>query len=631
MNHRRYTYLVGEDILLFKRRYTSFLKETHRSFICGGMGALLLMLLLLTACVGEELQKPLLGEGEGYLTLQIGAISAEVTSSTLTKATTQLDASIVPSINQLTIKIKNKDTNEVVFTANPTDETITKILKTGTYIVEAFYGENGDIQTTPYFFGSDTVEVKKIQTASTTIDVKLANAMLVPVVDENLKKHYQNWKLSVTVGSNPAAQELATDKMTKNLFVRDSASVKVKFTGKNLIDRWTEKEVTVINEAQACTQYTIQCNPEKLPSFTLATTATATHTPAKSYYLNGTEVTLNVASLTGTPTALISGWEATLKNADGTTVRTYTASNAPTVGSNQTMIVVGNWPYLPKGTYKLSAALKLKTNETVTTAETDVTVPAPEFLVSASAYTSYNKYRSGDIDRANACDGSKIYEMRAVPTISEALLTNTNYNNIKDSTLTLDGNSVSAGNIGSQTWGAHTLKATYTFDGVKVESKDTTFHVTGLPYTFNFYNNETEFKNSGWVGYNTRYNVERKFMLEEDGNNGYVISPKFHIPSTVNTDYAIQAQYYRAWGINVSSKTIELRVGITSTNTAVAEIYNSHTCPGDNNTGKSYGTYSESLTFSSSSYVSFHHNNANVNTQIDYLCLYEFVLKYKKK
>ena len=87
MNHRRYTYLVGEDILLFKRRYTSFLKETHRSFIRSGMGALLLMLLLLTACVGEELQKPLLGEGEGYLNLQIGAISAEVTYSTLTKET----------------------------------------------------------------------------------------------------------------------------------------------------------------------------------------------------------------------------------------------------------------------------------------------------------------------------------------------------------------------------------------------------------------------------------------------------------------------------------------------------------------------------------------------------------------
>ena len=89
MNHRRYTYLVGENILLLKRRYTSFLKETHRSFIRSGMGALLLMLLLLTACVGEELQKPLLGEGEGYLTLQIGAISAEVTSDPLTKAITQ--------------------------------------------------------------------------------------------------------------------------------------------------------------------------------------------------------------------------------------------------------------------------------------------------------------------------------------------------------------------------------------------------------------------------------------------------------------------------------------------------------------------------------------------------------------
>ena len=96
MNHRRYTYFTGEDILLLKRRYTSFLKETHRLFMHGGMGALLLWLLTLTACVGEELQKPLLGEGEGYLTLQIGAISAEVTSNPLTKATTPLDENLVP-------------------------------------------------------------------------------------------------------------------------------------------------------------------------------------------------------------------------------------------------------------------------------------------------------------------------------------------------------------------------------------------------------------------------------------------------------------------------------------------------------------------------------------------------------
>ena len=127
MNHRRYTYFTEEDILLLKRRYTSFLKETHRSFIRSGMGALLLMLLLLTACVGEELQKPLLGEGEGYLTLHIGAISAEIQTSPLTKTTTLLDASIVPSINQLTIKIKNKD--NVFYNAVINIKIITRTIK----------------------------------------------------------------------------------------------------------------------------------------------------------------------------------------------------------------------------------------------------------------------------------------------------------------------------------------------------------------------------------------------------------------------------------------------------------------------------------------------------------------------
>ena len=561
MNHRRYTYLVGEDILLLKRRYTSFLKETHRSFIRSGMGALLLWLLLLTACVGEELQKPLLGEGEGYLILQIGAISAEVTSSTLTKATVPN----APTEEELMINIKQSDGSSVdgfpMLYANLPD---LLVLKAGvTYTVEAYHGKDGEIELSPYFYDSKEITIDPLTASEVSLTPSLANAMLVPVVDETLKKHYSEWTLSVKAGSSQT-QNLASNSMVRYLYVQKGLPIEITFSGTNLIKGSTSKTEKVTDAAQPRTQYTIQCNPENLPSFTLATTATAEHTYIGDDYLTGTAVKLNVASLTGTPAALISGWEATLKNADGTTVRTYTANSAPTVGSNPTMNVEGDWPYLPQGNYTLSTKLILKTNETVNGANIPVTVFAPKFSVTASAYTSYNKYTSEDIDGANACDGSKIYEMRAVPSISETLLTNTNYNNIKDSTLTLDGNSVNPGDT-TQSWGAHTLKATYTFDGV-TQSGSETYHVTGLPYSKSFYNNDL----TGWDSNNTELYLNNKDHFSFKPVDAWILSPKFYIPKdivkvTVTMPvYAYHTVFYRNYKptLYVSASNTAQKVGI---------------------------------------------------------------------
>ena len=131
--------------------------------------------------------------------------------------------------------------------------------------------------------------------------------------------------------------------------------------------------------------------------------------------------------------------------------------------------------------------------------------------------------------------------------------------------------------------------------------------------------------------------TNNKCTIQYDGSNGYLISPKFYNPSdiSISLQYSIQAQYYRAWSINVGSKSIELRVGVTSSNGNVASSYNRYTCSGTNNIGKSYSTYYnndpnniQSLSLPKDSYISFSHNNANVGRQIDYLCLYGFELKY---
>ena len=72
--------------------------------------------------------------------------------------------------------------------------------------------------------------------------------------------------------------------------------------------------------------------------------------------------------------------------------------------------------------------------------------------------------------------------MEAAPSITDALQNNPNYT--QSSALTLDGNAVSAGNAESQSWAAHTLNASYTFDGVTMNGSET-YHVTGLPFISN--------------------------------------------------------------------------------------------------------------------------------------------------
>lgn len=624
MNHRRYTYLVGEDILLLKRRYTSFLRETHRSLMRSGMGALLLLLLTLTACVGEELQKPLLGEGEGYLRLQVAPVSAEISTSPLTKA--EIPTEQIPKPNECAIKITNKSTGKSTTYANSAALPDPLVLKAGvTYTVAASSGTDEALQESPYFYGSEDVTIQPNQSNDVTVTASLANAMLVPVVDDDLKKHYSKWTLSVKAGSSQP-QDLASNSMERYLYVQRDLPIEITFSGTNLIDGSTSKTEKVTDAAQPRTQYTIQCNPKNLPSFNLE--ATAIHTQDEKKRLNGTKVQVNVTKLEGTFTEAIKGWEAKLYNANDTLVRTYSASSAPSTDEKNDMLAESGWPYLPQGEYTLRYALTLQNGESTAKHDTKIIVPAPEFLVSASAYTSYNKYHDDkDIAAANACDGSKIYAMSAVPSISETLLTNTNYS--KSSELKLDNGGVTITNQDSMplSWGAHTLKATYTFDGI-TKSGSETYHVTGLPYTFNFYNNETALNDSEWM-HKVEYTI-KKCTIQFDGSNGYLISPRFHIPSDISAQYSIQAQYYVAALFNLSSYTIELQIGLTSANTAVASTYNKHICSGDNNTDESHKPYDDNLTFTKNEcYVSFYHNKANVSSKVDYLCLYKFVLNYK--
>lgn len=565
------------------------------------------------------------GEGMGYLRLSLGKVDVDLSSTTRAEAGSLPDDLIPQTYDDFMIDIKQGNYSVEGFPKEYSQLSEEGIeLKAGAYTVTAYYGENEPIQATPYFSGSSTVEIYPGREAEAKIEAALANAMVTPSVSENLQKHYSAWSLKLKAGE--LATELANqDKTDGYLFAKADQPVTAVFEGTNILGKETSHEWTVISPAKAQTKYVIQCDPDLSISFGLK--AIAEHTQDNSGNLNGTKVTLSFNNLSNVPISLITDWKATLVNATGVEVRSYSTTDF----TNTEMEVVGNWTYLPQGDYTLKYSYTLdgeKVSEEETGAET-ITMPLPTFEVEVSAQTSYSVYTSQGAAAANEKDGSGIFDIAATTTISPDILEK--YANLLSISYSLNsGESTTPESPIFQNlqWGKHTLTASVSFDGSNVTAS-MDCEVTGIPYSFNFYNNESALNNSNWTKVNVDYTIS-KCTIQYDGSNGYLISPNFHIPTPLSVDYSIQAQYYRAWLINVSSKSIDLQVGVTSTNSSVATNYITHTCKGDNNTGKSYGTYTGTLDLSSDfSYISFYHNNANVSGQIDYLCLYEFTLQYK--
>ncbi len=584
---------------------------------------------MMAGCSGENLIQEY-GEGMGYLRLTLGNVDVELSSTTRAEAGS-LPEDLIPQAEDFMIDIQMGNESVEGFPQKYSELTTEGIeLKAGDYTVTAYYGENNLIQATPYFFTSVQVQILPGKSTKATLNAALANAMLTPAVSESLQNHYTDWKLTVKTGD--ASMTLANkEKSDSYLFVQAGQSVTAVFEGTNLLENETSHEWTVVSPAVAQTKYVIQCDPD-IPVFSFGLNATAEHTTDQSGYLNGTKVSLSFGDLSNVPLSLITNWKATLVNEAGEVVRSYSTSDFNSTGE---MAIENNWPYLPQGNYTLKYSYTIDGNEvneeaTANEAKT-ITMPLPNFEAEVSAQTSYSVYQSQGAAAANETDGSGIFNISLTTNIAPDILGNEKYADLLSATYSLDSgeNSTEKSPVFQNLqWGKRTLTTSASFDGSNSTSS-VECEVTGIPYSFNFYKNESALNNSKWTKVNVEY-TNSKCTIQSDGSNGYLISPNFHIPTPLSVDYSIQAQYYRAWLISVSSKSIDLQIGVTPSNLSVATNYNTHTCKGDNNTGESYATYTGTLDLSSAlSYISFYHNNANISAQIDYLCLYEFTLEYK--
>ena len=509
------------------------------------------------------------GEGMGYLRLELGKVHVEVSSTTKAE-TVSLPEDFIPATTDdfmIDIKQGNKSVDGYPKKYSELKEGIE--LKAGGYTVIAYYGYNEPIQDTPYFSGSSTVEIYPGKSTETNINAALANAMVTPVVSENLQKHYSAWSLKLKAGDT--SMTLA-DKDTPNtegyLFVKAGQSVNAVFEGTNILEKKSSHEWTVISEAVEQTKYVIQCDPDLSISFGLK--AVAEHTLDDSKYLNGTKVLLSFDNLSNIPISLITEWKATLLNATGNVVRSYSTSDFV----NTEMEVVDNWTYLPQGNYTLKYSYTID-GEKVSEEDTEakiIEMPQPTFEMEVSAKTSYSVYKLDGAAAANEKDGSGIFDVSANVTISPDILNNEKYSNLLSITYSLDSGESSTEEspvFQNLQWGTRKLTAFALFDGNNVTSS-VDCEVTGIPYKGD-YTNHSPFDDTvnSWISVGSgEYWEKYGYLLFQYSGitstsikyNSYVFSPAFQVPTIVDVSYSTKVAYF-TWGSARNSIDVYTGVG----------------------------------------------------------------------
>lgn len=518
------------------------------------------------------------GEGMGYLHLTLGKVDVELTSTTKADVGSLPD-DLIPTTADFMIDIKQGSISAEGFPKKYSELTEEGVeLKAGGYTVTAYYGENGLIQATPYFSGTSTVEIYPGKSAETTINAVLANAMLVPAVSESLQNHYSDWTL--TVKSGDVSMTLADkDKPDGYLFAKAEQPVNAVFEGTNLLEKETSHEWTVISSAAAQTKYVIQCDPD-IPVFSFGLNAVATHTTDQSGHLNGTKVSLSFGDLSNVPLSLISNWKATLVNATGEVVRSYTTTD---FSNTEEMTIENEWPYLPQGNYTLKYSYTIDGNEvneeaTAYEAKT-ITMPLPTFEAEVSAQTSYSVYTTQGAAAANETDGSGIFDIATTTTISPEILSNKKYSNLLSVTYSLDSGESSteeSPTFQNLQWGTRKLTAFALFDGNNATSS-IDCEVTGIPYRGD-YTNHSPFDDTvnSWISVGSgEYWGERGYILFQyyfsTSYNCYVFSPAFKLPTSVDIRYSTKVAYFTT-GTAIGNQSIDIYTGVSDkTNDSVKD------------------------------------------------------------
>ena len=460
---------------------------------------LIVLMLLVTIFVSGCSQEEDIIPSNGTLCLSIGQTS-KVEETRATPA--QLGKPLVGKFN---LRVQRND--NVCYDGKFVEELE---LKVGTYEVTAYHGENVTIgKDAPYYEGTTTAVVQKGASTSVLVPCRVANALVSVVFGRDeaertrFEQYYEKFGVIVRVGSHSLA--ITEEEKNSSIYFPAGSHVTLFFYGVlrengdvvscelqsdylpspfaaaehaivtlTLPESELEVEIAKVDVETVSIEETIPL--EWLPS----PVATTQHRYDGNGYLVGTDVAFSDA-YPGMQ------WRAVVTNAEGVEVRRVDGNGE--LSSSYTNSSA--WPYLPSGEYTVTGYF-MKGASFVMGSSKTFSVGKPELKVAVGGYSSYTKYLEGNVDAANACDRNTIYAPSVALSVSETILSNTNYSYAfsynyagSSAAVTAGKNSYSVATIEGQAVSStpYRLSANATFDGVTVSAhKD--FYITGLPVNY---------------------------------------------------------------------------------------------------------------------------------------------------
>lgn len=254
--------------------------------------------------------------------------------------------------------------------------------------------------------------------------------------------------------------------------------------------------------------------------------------------LAGTQISY-IMEATGLPVSRIENWGATLYNSKGVLVRKYASADGEFYdGGVITLDVVDDYKLLPAGKYTFSPyCTAFGVTKTFTSQQIEIGDPGVKIYL--DGYTSYDKYKGGNISEANACASNIIYDLSASVNVHPSILDS--YSVVlgeNDITSTADSTGLSSvyfGEVAMDYLKSYQYKVTVNVGNLTFE-KSREFHITGLPMEVNFSSGLP----SGWGLYNgAEYSDSRvTFVGGFDGwHNGVsssAKSPSFYLPGDIS-------------------------------------------------------------------------------------------------
>ncbi len=338
--------------------------------------------------------------------------------------------------------------------------------------------------------------------------------------------------------------------------------------------------------------------------------------PAKNF-VAGKRTVLNVeweAESVEVVEASVTSWYEDYANNNGTAleggaiyVTAVGGTPVVTVDGVEATVVDGKVSGVASGTHNV--VVTINGQECVNRSIVVTSIPT----VNATVRTSYSS--NGAVSKSNSIDGK---ELQLTATLSDSAIPSTLISSCQavygsnTANLTLGSTSKLSVAVGEYNCYAKVTLA----NGYVATSAAYTTHVTGIPYSFQFYqSSDSAVDSAGWTR-NGASIKEDLLTLKEGGlagsDDGWVASPAYYIPSSLSVSVTLQSKYYVA-AISASGNKATLYVGATSSPTSSSGSAQSIQLSGTNNTSSGSKWTSNTVTVSmpaGKQYTSINHNGA---------------------